>query len=189
MGKWLFLAEFLIGSALIVVVFAGLGQPEFLGLDQTRLFDLLFYALLGWWGLYLLIAIVSVVEAVRWVRRDDLVALRRSMLLVKLSSVPFFVLNFVFASAIALASRLIGTVFVVPITYVLMLLTSAYGIGCLAVLRRRGVLSGGVAALGIVAQLVFVLDVLSTIAVAVVSTARRTIVSPADPSTCRTGAE
>ena len=174
MGKWLFLAEFLIGTALIVVFFAGLGRPELAGLDQTQLSDLLFYGLLGWWGLYLAIAIFSVVESVRWVRRDDLVALRRSMLVVKVSSVPFFVLNFVLASAIALASRLIGTVFVVPITYVLMLLTAAYGIGCLTVLRRRGILKGWIVGLAVAAQLVFVLDVLSTIAVAVVSSARRT---------------
>jgi hypothetical protein len=173
-GKWLFLAEFLIGTALIAVFFAGLGQPELAGLDQTQLFDLLSYALLVWWGLYVLIAIFSVVESVRWVRRDDLVALRRSMLLVKLSSVPFFVLNFVLASAIAVASRLIGTVVVVPITYLLMVLTSAYGIGCLTVLRRRGLLKGWVVGLAVAAQLVFVLDVISSVAVAVVSSAPRT---------------
>lgn len=169
MGKWLFLAEFVIGTALICVFLVGLGRPELAGIESSRLTDLLSVALLAWWGVYLLITIFSIVEAVRYVRRDNLAALRRSMVMVKVSSVPFFVLNFVLASLITLGTRLIGVAFVVPVTYVLMLLTSAYGIGCLVVLRRRGIVKGWVVGVFVAAQLVFVLDVVSAIALAIVS--------------------
>lgn len=180
-GKWLFVAEFAMGCALIIVFFASLGTTEMWGVP-TNVFvsTVLFYCLCGWWGLYLVASIVSIVEAVRFARRDDLVGLRRAMLLVKLSSIPFFVLNFVLAGSVAVVTSFIGAVVVVPMTYLLMVLSSAYGIACLVVLLRRRAVPKWFFGVCLAAQFLFVLDIVSTVAAAIAAAgARRPAPQPA----------
>lgn len=126
--------------------------------------------LVGWTVLYVIAAGVAVWDTVRMVRRHDLDGLRRAALFTKLAGIPFFVMNFVILGFIVQSMVFFGlgvilAPFFVTWTYLVMLPTSVYGIGCLVALRRVPAVSPRFFAGHLVLHLLFVVDILSSLLV------------------------
>lgn len=138
--------------------------------------------LLGAWLVgALAVVTVAILDALALLKRRDVGALAGSGMLVKLAGIPFFVVNFLFLAGAILGvlffssmfaaggMTAIGAVVVTPVlvvgTYLVMLPTSSYGIACLVLLRRDGVISSSCFATHLVMHLVFVVDVVSAVLV------------------------
>lgn len=168
MVRYLLGSMLLVGLALVVTVTMTIGQAE----DPPRVDELVLPVFAAWTAGYLVIAVVTLVDARAMHRRDDLDGLRRATRVVKLMGIPFFVINFVLlglAVFVGMFAHGIGIVLApvfVAWTYLLMLPTSIYGIACLVLMRRLGAASSGYVALNTVLHLVFVVDIVSTLIVA-----------------------
>lgn len=171
LGGW-----FAVGTLLTAGVAAGIVLKQPFRIDDAS--DLgIAYAVLGvWLAGHLVLGMLVVADAVRLTRRRELDALQRGADFVKLVAIPFFLLNFVaLAGAVVIQGAddrdrlgldgfVVALLFVV-LTYLVLLPTSAYGVGCLVVLRkdeRIGPLFFGV---NVALHFLFVVDVLSSIVV------------------------
>lgn len=123
----------------------------------------------------LLLSLGHLKRAIGLYKTNDADGLRRGMKQMKLASIPYFVVNFIYFAALALlamvASR--GIVLVTPIplifvlvmifTYVIMLFTSIYGIVYLAWLKKSGAIKLAPMVAHIIMQMIFVLDIIGTV--------------------------
>ncbi|GAA3132557.1 hypothetical protein JOF29_005232 [Kribbella aluminosa] len=164
------------GAVLMALVALGIGLHWPYRIDGPGALSAAFSAFSGWLVIYLVGAILVVVDAVRLARRRDLDALQRSANLVKLVAVPFFVLNFVaFAESVLVVGSgdgdhlgidgLLLALLVVFLTYVAMLPTSAYGVAVLVLLRKDGRIGRTFFGVNMLLHVLFVVDVLSSIVV------------------------
>jgi len=144
----------------------------------------------GWHMLLLLVAGLVILDSVRKVRRGRTSDLARDLFVVKLASIPYFLINFIVLSSIAflgtslaalvaasgigetdfdargfngLALGLGGAAITISLTYLAMLTTSTYGWAAIAQLRRDGRINVWLAALYRVMLLLFVTDVVAGI--------------------------
>ncbi|MFK4083042.1 hypothetical protein ACI2LF_02970 [Kribbella sp. NPDC020789] len=118
---------------------------------------------------------VMVADAIRLRRRRELAALQASANVVKVAAIPFFVLNFVALARVVvrvaddsddfgLRGFLLAVLFVV-LTYLAMLPTSAYTVGCLALMRDDELIGRGFYGLHLILQFLFVTDIVSAMVV------------------------
>ncbi|MET7278316.1 hypothetical protein ABZS29_08810 [Kribbella sp. NPDC005582] len=130
----------------------------------------------GWLVGCFVVGGVVVADALRLRRREDLDGLQRSANVVKVAAVPFFLVNFVALARVVLhvgagdrqhfgLRGFLTAVLFVVLTYLVMLTTSAYSIGCLAVMRQNGQIGPGFFGLHLILQFLFVADVVSAIVV------------------------
>jgi hypothetical protein len=136
----------------------------------------------GWNALLLIVTGLVIIDSVRKVRARRTRDLARDLFLVKLASIPFFLINFVVLTTIAfLGSSLLtlgaaygdptdfdysavgglvaAAAIAIGLTYLAMLTTSTYGWPTISQLRRDGRIHPGLAVLYRVMLLVFVADV------------------------------
>jgi hypothetical protein len=160
----------LLGSACylggLFVAFLGAGPGNGLGLIVP----------IGWHVVLLVVAVLVIVDSIRKFRARKTEQLATDLLVVKLASIPFFLINFAvlawvvfFGSAIAALSEALveaaGSVLLlvaitVGLTYLAMLTTSTYGWAAIAALRRDGRIGTPLAVLYRLLLLVFVADIL-----------------------------
>ena len=160
----------LLGSACylgaLFVTFLGAGPGNALGLIVP----------IGWHVLLLVVAGLVIVDSIRKFRARKTEQLATDLLVVKLASIPFFLINFAvlawvvfFGSAIAALSDALveaaGSVLLlvaitVGLTFFAMLTTSTYGWAAIAALRRDGRIGTPLAVLYRLLLLVFVADIL-----------------------------
>ncbi|MCO7121223.1 hypothetical protein NIA71_04565 [Ihubacter massiliensis] len=120
--------------------------------------------------------ISNIARACKQYAAEDYTGLRRGMRRLKLSLIPFFVLNFLLCMAVALvifaASRgfaifipwvWIWVVCAIGITYLIAAGTSAYGILFVRALRKKGLVSKKQMVLYMVFQFCFVADIIDMI--------------------------
>lgn len=138
------------------------------------------------------VPIVTLRTAVRLCLLGDLDALQRTTSRLKLIAIPMFVQNFILCTVVVLALTLfpvaasrgliifagpfavliigffssVGLVPTVVGTYLMMLVTSSYGIACLALLRRRRVITKRFCVVNVILHAGFVTDIVSTLVVA-----------------------
>ncbi|GAA1575275.1 MULTISPECIES: DUF6652 family protein [Kribbella] len=165
-----------VGAVVMAIVALGIGVHWPYRIEGPGALSAAFGAFSTWFVVYLLAAVLVVVDAVRLSRRRDLDALQRSANLVKLFAVPFFVVNFVaFAESVLVAGAREGdhlgidgfvlALVVVVLTYLVMLPTSAYGIAALLLLRKDDRIGRTFCGVNLVLHFLFVADVLSSIVV------------------------
>lgn len=154
-------------AALAILLNRNPTDPPRTGLDP---FDAVFY---GWNLLLLVTAILAAIDTWQKVRRGDLQRLTTAAFTVKICAIPFFLLNFAVMAMVTMAWALLGGLVIggiaVALTYLAMLGTSVYGWGAVIVLRRRSIISPGLAALYTIMLFVFVLDVAAGIGLYVLS--------------------
>ena len=97
MARWMLVGVLLLGVALdLIMVAAGQQVQQLVGVSDEHVLDQLFLPVwAGWVVLYVIAAVVVLVDAIRRVRRHDLDGLQRATTVVKLGAIPFFVVNFV----------------------------------------------------------------------------------------------
>ncbi|MGC4937147.1 hypothetical protein [Kribbella sp. DT2] len=171
LGGWLGL-----GAVLTAGVAAGILLKKPFRIDAAGDLGIAYAVLGGWLAVHLVLGVLVVADAARLTRRRELDALHRAADHVKLVAIAFFVLNFVaLAGAVMIQGAddrdrlgldgfVVALLFVV-LTYLALLPTSAYGVGCLVVMRkdqRVGQLFFGV---NVALHFLFVVDVLSSIVV------------------------
>jgi hypothetical protein len=155
----------LLGAAIDILVFADYGA----GFEQ---FDpLWFFAIAGAWNLLMLIAtIIAIVDSIRKIRARDTRRLATYAMVVKLASIPFFLLNFAVLTAVAIGGLAIlafgvGIALWVAVaigsglTYLTMLSTSVYVWAAIAQLRREGIIGRGLTVLYTILSLLPVTDI------------------------------
>jgi hypothetical protein len=135
--------------------------------------DAWFLVIAGVWNLALLVAaIIAIVDSVRRLRAKRTRQLAVDAMVVKLASIPFFLVNFVafvFASVASLVLIMVGpiiwTVIAIGIglTYLTMLSTSVYAWATITQLRRERVIGTGLAILYTILTCLFVTDVAAAV--------------------------
>ena len=98
MPRWMLVGVLLLGVVLdLVMVVAGQQIQQMVGVSDEHVLDHLFLPVwAGWVTLYVVAAVVVLVDAIRRVRRRDLDGLQRSATCsCKLGAIPFFVVNLV----------------------------------------------------------------------------------------------
>ncbi|MFF0338874.1 hypothetical protein [Kribbella sp. NPDC004875] len=187
LGAWL-----VVGAVLVAGVASGIGLKKPFRIDGTGDLTVPFVLLGLWFVIYLMLGIAAVGDAVRLVRRRDLNTLQDSANLVKLIAVPFFALNFIALAQVVtligsndkdrfgLDGFLVALLFVV-LTYLVLLPTSAYGVGCLVVLKRGDGIGPITFGLNMVLHFLYVVDVLSGIVVVEIARDRLGIARPPGP--------
>lgn len=125
------------------------------------------------WNLALLVAaIIAIVDSVRRLRAKRTKQLAVDAMVVKLASIPFFLVNFamlLFASVASLVLIMVGpiiwTVIAIGLglTYLTMLSTSVYAWATITQLRRERVIGTGLALLYMVLTCLFVTDVAAAV--------------------------
>jgi hypothetical protein len=130
--------------------------------------------LIGWNVLLLIVTALVIVDSVRKVRQGKTMQLATGVFVVKLTAIPFFLINFALMAMIAAA----GLVFMVHgiglalwmvvaisvvLTYFAMVSTSVYGWASVLRLRRDGRINSGLAVLYSLLLLVFVADIVAGI--------------------------
>lgn len=153
------------------------------------------------------VPIITFRTAVRLYLLDDLDRLQRTTRNVKLVAIPLFIQNFLLSAAIVavltlfpvaasrglivlmgpLAVPIIGafsSVGLVPTvtgTYLMLLVTSCYGVACVALLLRRQAVTKRYYVVNVILHLIFVADIASTLVVA--HRARQILLTGAPPKT------
>ncbi|MFF1818616.1 hypothetical protein ACFVWG_15040 [Kribbella sp. NPDC058245] len=147
--------------------------------------------LVGWMLVYFVVAGFVVADAIRLRRRQDLHALQASANLVKIAAIPFFVLNFVALTRVVihvgsadkdhfgLRGFLTALLFVV-LTYLVLLPTSAYTVGCLTLMRKTDRIGPVFYGLHLILQFLFVTDIVG--AMVVIEVARNRLGTARPPS-------
>jgi hypothetical protein len=122
-----------------------------------------------------LFAVINIKNAIQMVKRNEYKSLRKSMKVLKLGAIPYFIINFLIYLMLFLllfaASRgiilfsPIPLMFLIPITftYLTVLFTSSYGIGYVVIIGKEKRLKKSKLLIHILMQLCFVLDIFSTI--------------------------
>lgn len=157
------MAAVLLGGAALVVVLLWLGEDW----SESQVLTTAGIA----FAIYAATSALAIRDARNLYRNRDLAALRRAMILVKLSLIPVFVMNYVICAVMISSLAFFGVGFVmIPFavggTYLVMLPTSAYGLACLMLLKDRAAISPTYLGVNVIAHLLFVLDVISTFVVA-----------------------
>ena len=136
---------------------------------------------IGWHVLLVIVAGLAIVDSIRKFRARKTEQLATAFLVVKLASIPYFIVNFVvvgwvvfFGSAVAAfsdalidaaGSVLLLVAITVGLTYLVTLTTSPYGWAAIAALRRDGKIGTPLAVLYRLLLLFFVTDVLVAVLV------------------------
>lgn len=135
------------------------------------------------WLLGFLVApVLGLVDAIRKLASGDADGLRRGAIMVKLSAMPLFILNFVFVAAFALVLQIVASLFaagavlalfnafgvtiIIALTYLTMLPTSAHGWAALIWLRRHKAVTNTFFIVNAILHAIFVVDILSSLIVA-----------------------
>ena len=125
--------------------------------------------------LNVIFAVINIINTIRLYKNREYNSMRTYMKVLKLGSIPYFVLNFIiyfllFMLFFAASRGLImftptPLLFLIPIffTYLNVLFTSFYGLGFIATISKEKKLSKGKMLIHVLLQLCFVLDVISTI--------------------------
>ena len=120
--------------------------------------------------LLLILSIINLISAIKLFIQKDVILLRKSMILIKLASIPFFIFNFIFFVVVlfvfVVASRGLGIILVpipIIITYLILLVTSTYSILFIIILKRFKIISNKSAIINIIIQLIFVLDMIGVL--------------------------
>ena len=168
--------RYVLGGALLLAVFGPLlaaliDLPALTQLAEGDAGSNLRTLITVWTTVYGVAAAVAITDTVLLVRRGDLTGLGRGAVFTKLAGIPFFVLNFVILGFLVQSTLFFGIGFILaPVfilwTYLVMLPTSAYGIGLLVALRRRRAVSPAFITGHAVLHLLFVVDVVSSLMVA-----------------------
>ena len=123
----------------------------------------------------LVLSLLHLAKAVRHLANGEAAPLRQGMRAMKLGSIPYFLLNFLYfiLLAIVLLMGTRGLVIMTPIpllfgvvvgmTYLVMLGNSVYGVCYVFHLRNQSRITNGKAVLHIILHGIFVLDILDTI--------------------------
>jgi hypothetical protein len=118
--------------------------------------------------LFIVLFVRNTISAVKLFADNDTGGLLKTSLFVKLSLIPYFVINFILNALIftvlAAASRGIGIILVpIPVflTYCILLSTSTYSIALVLSLGRNGKMGKRKTVLHFILQICFVLDILS----------------------------
>ncbi|WP_344178318.1 hypothetical protein [Kribbella lupini] len=171
LGGWLGL-----GAVLTAGTGAGILLKKPFRIDEAGDLGIVYAVLGGWLAVHLVLGALVVADAVRLTRRRELDALRRGADLVKLVAIPFFGLNFVTLTGavviqgagdrdrLGLDGFAVALLFVV-LTYLALLPTSAYGVGCLVVMREDEHVGRLFFGVNVTLHFLFVVDVLSSIVV------------------------
>lgn len=116
---------------------------------------------------FIVLFVRNAISAARLFGKNDTGGLLKTSLFVKLSLIPYFVVNFILNAliftALAAASRGIGIILVpIPVflTYCILLSTSIYSIALVLSLGRNGKLGKRQTILHFILQICFVLDIL-----------------------------
>lgn len=125
--------------------------------------------------LNLIFAVKNIINTCRLYKNGEYNSLRKYMKVLKLGSIPYFVLNFAIyfllfmvlfaATHGVLVATPIPFLFLPPIlfAYLTVLFTSSYGIGFLAIIKKEKRLKSRSLIIHVLLQLCFVLDIISTI--------------------------
>lgn len=127
----------------------------------------------------LIVGVFNIKSAIKLLRNGDYNKLRSEMKIAKLGSIPFFVAEFVLLLGMAVGFSflalfffwtIVGPIFFILlltlaalILYAVMLISSAYGITFVILLRKQGLMNLGVMILCILAMLAPIADVIVTI--------------------------
>ena len=125
----------------------------------------------AWNALLLAAWIIAIVDAIRRLRAQQTRQLATDALVVKLVSIPFFLLNFVAVAWLYLGGA-VGLVFADPfvlpaavtgsvLSYLAMLSTSVYGWAAIAQLRREHIIGTGLTVLYTILSFLFVTDIVA----------------------------
>lgn len=174
LGCWLGLGAVLMAGTAASL---GLGSPVDLGRPVSV--GIAAAVLACWAAGYAIAARLAIVDAVRRARQRDLAGLQRAANLIKLVAMPFFAANFVALTLLAGSATAwfggsdraearpggiaVALLFVL-VTYLVLLPTSAYGLACLILLREDRDVGPAFFVINLVLQLIFVVDVFSTVA-------------------------
>jgi hypothetical protein len=130
-------------------------------------------AIVVWNALLLTVTVMVIIDSIRKVRAGRTRELTADLFIVKLASIPFFLLNFAAIAVIAFTGLALfvvgGAVFFVVVaiaaglTYTTMLSTSVYGWAAIAGLRQERHVDAGRLTLYAVLLFVFVADVVASI--------------------------
>jgi hypothetical protein len=154
----------LLGAAMYVVVMNTVEQLSTASNVQWYL------VIAGGWNLLLLIVtVIVIVDSIRKVRAKKTRQLATDAFVVKLASIPFFVLNYVVLAFLFVGGAAIflfgGMVLWVAVaigsglTYLAMLSTSIYVWASIAQLRRERIIGTGLTILYVILSLIFVTDI------------------------------
>lgn len=150
--------------------------PAAMGDDNSSLslFEKCFYWV--WIGIAVLLLIsyiINFIYAIKDFLKRDIWYSRKMMLSMKMGTIPFFIINFLFfvvvLGFIILISRGLGVILlpivpvVVTVTYLILLLTSVYSILFLIRLRRLNLINTAVLVTHIILQLFFVVDTIASL--------------------------
>jgi hypothetical protein len=132
------------------------------------------FLIAGVWNLLLLIAtIISIVDSVRMLRAGETRELATGAMVVKLASIPFFVLNYLMLAFLFIGGGVIllfgGFVLWIAVaigsglTYLALLSTSVYTWAAIAQLRRDKIIGTPLTVLYVILSLVFVTDIAAAV--------------------------
>lgn len=126
--------------------------------------------------LNVIFAIKNIINSCRLYKNREYNSLRQYMKVLKLGSIPYFILNFAiyFLLFIILFAASRGIIVVTPIplfifsppilfTYLEVLFTSSYGIGFIAIINKEKRIKSVSFIIHVLLQLCFILDIISTI--------------------------
>jgi hypothetical protein len=160
----------LLGAAMDILVFAVYELSVFEQFDP-----LWFFVIAGAWNLLMLIAtIITIVDSARKIHARKTRQLATDAMVVKLASIPFFLLNFavlaaVFIGGLAILAFGVGIALWVAVaigsglTYLTMLSTSVYAWAAIAQLRRERIIGRGLTVLYTLLSLVPVTDIAAAV--------------------------
>ncbi len=126
-------------------------------------------------GVIIIMGVCHLKLAYSLYKKDESKQLRRGMLYMKVGTIPFFLLNFVYFAFVTvfplilpmgfifLAPEILVMIFAGTMTYIIMLCTSVYGMGYLALLKKEEKISLTRLVVNLILQVIFVLDILDTI--------------------------
>ncbi len=156
---------------LLALMFISSTNPSIGG---RLLLGVLFAAIIS--GIFnMVLGILNIWSAFQLYRKKEYTVVRKRMKVLKLGSIPFFIINFLvyFLLFILFVAASRGILLFTPIplfftvfiffTYLIVIFTSSYGIGFLAIVKREKKINTGSFVIHILLQLCFVLDVFDTI--------------------------
>jgi heme exporter protein D len=155
-----------LGTAMYAVVFVIVAQNDLMAYVSEIL------TIVGVWnGLLILATVISIVDSILSVRAKKTRQLATDAMVVKLASIPFFLLNYVGVAMLILGGAvfllladplfLFAGVIGVVLTYLAMLSTSVYVWAAIVQLRRERIIGTGLTVLYGILSLVFVTDIVA----------------------------
>jgi hypothetical protein len=139
-------------------------------LEGNITLSFLIIGLLLWFTLFLIGNISNIFNLLNNLKVKDIKSVYSSIKILKLGSIPFYILNFIvtgiFFAFIFFATRGIGLILLpipVLITWIILLSTSVNSISFLVFIYKNRVITKKSFILNLLAQLTFVIDIISTI--------------------------